>query len=103
MRWIRESTYFEALKDVTPPENVHEAMAIDLYDKIETGNLRRSLSPSPTKTQESDPIDNPPVELSDSTSVGSPATTVTVDRRLLLDLCTKAPASTAKQMLLSTL
>jgi hypothetical protein len=52
--------------------------------------------------------DQPPVQLSASTSAeqppaGSASTTVSVDHRLLLDLCTRAPASSAKHVLLSVL
>jgi hypothetical protein len=113
--WIRETMAFEALKDYTSSDNIYATMAASLHGRIALSNARRSSAPStselpgpqPLQT-DNPPTTNPPVQLSPSTSVeqppvGSASTTVSVDHHLLLDLCTRAPASSAKQVLPSVL
>jgi hypothetical protein len=111
--WIRETTAFEALKDYTPSDNIYATMVASLHGRMALSNARRSPAPSTSESPgpqplqiDNSPTTNPSVQLSASSSaeqpsVGSASTIVSVDHRLLLDLCTRALASSAKQVLLS--
>jgi hypothetical protein len=99
--WAREHTPFDAITDPTPSEAVYENMAIDLYAKIESQAASRS--PSSSSSGFMGP-QLPDVSMTpDSSQHGTHSDHVTIQKKLLIQLCNTPHSPQTKASLISIL
>jgi hypothetical protein len=99
--WAREHTPFDAITDPTPSEAVYENMAIDLYAKIESQAASRSPSSSPSDFMGPQLLD---VSMTpDSFQHGTHSDHVTIQKKLLIQLCNTPHSPQTKASLISIL
>jgi hypothetical protein len=102
--WVQESTPFEAIMNIVPPEEVYEDRAMDVYAQMEVENCTaRSSSSSqdyfalPPSVHEQAPYLSTTTQVGSCTQ-GSPiGNIVMMDHQLLVQLFTTAKLSTTKK------
>jgi hypothetical protein len=89
--WSKEESTFEIVLDTSPPLEIYEAKAKEMYTRVDHGKAKNS---PPTSTSQPTVSKNSPhIDL-------LPGGKVAVDRDYIMELCSKAPLSATKAAVL---